>query len=105
MPPTTIDSPFAWRMAAVAFAVGFIVFGIVYSFSVFLDPIMADLKSSRTTTSALYAMPALRSTFWARQPDQLGIGSAHALSRASEHSSWREVSRPPPLSRTSALPT
>ena len=43
-------------MAAVAFAVGFIVFGVVYSFGVFLEPIMADLKSSRSATSALYAI-------------------------------------------------
>ena len=39
-----------------AFAVGFIVFGVVYSFGVFLEPIMADLKSSRSATSALYAI-------------------------------------------------
>lgn len=43
-------------MAAVAFAVGFIVFGIVYSFGVFLEPIMADLGSGRPATSALYAV-------------------------------------------------
>jgi MFS family permease len=43
-------------MAVVAFAVGFIVFGVVYSFGVFLEPIMADLKSSRSATSALYAI-------------------------------------------------
>lgn len=43
-------------MTAVAFAVGFIVFGVVYSFAVFLEPIMADLGSSRSATSALYAI-------------------------------------------------
>jgi MFS family permease len=43
-------------MAAVAFAVGFIVFGVVYSFGVFLEPIMADLGSGRSATSALYAI-------------------------------------------------
>ena len=43
-------------MAAVAFAVGFVVFGVVYSFGVFLEPIMADLGSSRSATSALYAI-------------------------------------------------
>jgi MFS family permease len=43
-------------MAVVAFAVGFIVFGVVYSFGVFLEPIMADLGSSRSATSALYAI-------------------------------------------------
>lgn len=72
MPPTTIDSPFAWRMAAVAFAVGFIVFGVVYSFGVFLDPIMADLKSSRTTTSALYAIAS--SAFYFLGPATGSVG-------------------------------
>ncbi|MGE0769442.1 MAG: MFS transporter [Hyphomicrobiaceae bacterium] len=52
----SLDSNFAWRMAGVAFAVGFIVFGIVYSFGVFLEPIMADLGSGRSPTSALYAI-------------------------------------------------
>jgi MFS family permease len=43
-------------MAAVAFAVGFIVFGVIYSFGVFLEPLMADLASSRSATSGLYAI-------------------------------------------------
>lgn len=51
-----VDSALAWRMAGVAFAVGFIVFGVVYSFGVFLEPLSADLGSSRTATSALYAI-------------------------------------------------
>ena len=72
MPPTTVDSPFAWRMAAVAFAVGFIVFGVIYSFGVFLDPIMADLKSSRSTTSALYAIAS--SAFYFLGPATGSVG-------------------------------
>ena len=72
MPPTTVDSPFAWRMAAVAFAAGFIVFGVVYSFGVFLDPIMADLKSSRSTTSALYAIAS--SAFYFLGPATGSVG-------------------------------
>jgi MFS family permease len=51
-----IDSPLAWRMAGVAFAVGFIVFGVLYSFGVFLEPLMIDLGASRSATSALYAI-------------------------------------------------
>jgi len=43
-------------MAAVAFAVGFIVFGVLYSFGVFLEPLSASLQSGRTATSALYAI-------------------------------------------------
>ena len=56
LPTSSIDSPLAWLMAAVAFAVGFVVFGVVYSFGVFLEPVMADLGSSRSATSALYAI-------------------------------------------------
>jgi MFS family permease len=51
-----VDSPLAWRMAGVAFAVGFIVFGVLYSFGVFLDPLMTDLGASRSAVSALYAI-------------------------------------------------
>jgi MFS family permease len=43
-------------MAAIAFAVGFTVFGVVYSFGVFLEPMMADIQSSRSQTSTLYAI-------------------------------------------------
>ncbi len=51
-----IDTPLAWRMAGVAFATGFIVFGVVYSFSVFLAPLMAEFGASRSATAALYAI-------------------------------------------------
>ena len=51
-----IDSPRAWQMAGVAFVVGFIVFGVLYSFGVFLEPFMTDLGASRSATSALYAI-------------------------------------------------
>lgn len=43
-------------MAAIAFAIGFTVFGVIYSFGVFLEPIMADLGSGRSATSALYVI-------------------------------------------------
>ncbi|MGD9802839.1 MAG: MFS transporter [Hyphomicrobiaceae bacterium] len=56
MTTSSVDSALAWRMAGVAFAVGFIVFGVVYSFGVFLEPIMADLGAGRSATSALYAI-------------------------------------------------
>jgi hypothetical protein len=51
-----IDSPRAWQMAGVAFVVGFIVFGVLYSFGVFLEPFMTDFGASRSATSALYAI-------------------------------------------------
>ena len=59
MPPmaqSPIDTPLAWRMAGVAFATGFIVFGVVYSFSVFLEPLMAEFGGSLSATAALYAI-------------------------------------------------
>jgi MFS family permease len=59
-------------MAGVAFAVGFIVFGVVYSFGVFLEPIMADLGSSRSATSALYAIAS--SAFYFLGPATGSIG-------------------------------
>ena len=72
LPPASVDSPLAWRMAAVAFAVGFIVFGVVYSFGVFLEPIMADLGSNRSATSALYAVAS--SAFYFLGPATGSIG-------------------------------
>jgi MFS family permease len=72
LPAGPVDSPFAWRMAAVAFAVGFIVFGVVYSFGVFLEPMMADLESSRSATSALYAIAS--SAFYFLGPATGSVG-------------------------------
>jgi MFS family permease len=55
----SVDSATAWRMLAAAFVVGFVVFGIVYSFGVFLSPIMVDLGASRAATSSYYAVSSL----------------------------------------------
>lgn len=54
-----LDSPLAWRMVGVAFAASFVAFGIVYSFGVFLKPVMADLNSSNSATSSWYAMASI----------------------------------------------
>ncbi len=70
--PSSIDSSLAWRMAAVAFAVGFTVFGSIYSFGVFLQPIMADLGSSQSATSALYVIAS--SAFYFLGPATGSIG-------------------------------
>ncbi|MGD9801983.1 MAG: MFS transporter [Hyphomicrobiaceae bacterium] len=51
-----VDSPLAWRMAAIAFTVGFVVYGVLYSFGIFLQPLMADFGASRSATSALYGI-------------------------------------------------
>jgi MFS family permease len=59
-------------MAAVAFAVGFTVFGVVYSFGVFLEPMMADLGSGWSGTSALYAISS--SVFYFLGPATGSVG-------------------------------
>lgn len=46
-------------MLGVAFVAGFVVFGVLYSFGVLLEPIMRDLGTSRSATSAFYAISSL----------------------------------------------
>lgn len=46
-------------MAAVAFSGSFVVFGLLYSFGVFLEPIAEDFKATRATTSALFSIANL----------------------------------------------
>ena len=67
-----IDSSHAWRMTGVAFTVGFVVFGVLYSFGVFLEPLMTDLGESRFAVSALYAISS--STFYFLSPVTGWIG-------------------------------
>ncbi len=43
-------------MAGTTFAIGFLVFGTIYSFGVLFAPLMRDLGSSRSETLALYAI-------------------------------------------------
>ncbi len=54
-----LESRRAWFIAAAAFVVGFVVFGIVYSFGVFLQPIMLDLQVGQAATSALFSTTGL----------------------------------------------
>ena len=53
------DSATAWRMAAAASTTGFVVFGIVYSFGVFLQPMTGDLGVGYTAGSGFYAIASL----------------------------------------------
>jgi hypothetical protein len=48
--PGIPDSTLAWRMAAAAFVAGFVVFGIVYSFGVFLEPMTKEFPIGRAAT-------------------------------------------------------
>jgi len=58
--PTKVpDSPRAWLVVAAAFTAGFVVFGITYSFGVFLEPIATEFHVSRAATSALFSITGL----------------------------------------------
>lgn len=46
-------------MVAAAFVVGFVVFGTIYSFGVFLEAIASDFQASRVATSALFSITSL----------------------------------------------
>jgi MFS family permease len=50
------DTPRAWLIVAAAFIAGFVVFGIVYSFGVFFEPMAAEFGADRATTSALFSI-------------------------------------------------
>lgn len=54
-----IDQARAWAMAGAAFVAGFVVFGVIYSFGVFLVPMAADLAAGRAAVSALFSIASL----------------------------------------------
>lgn len=72
------DSGYAWCVVAAAFVAGFVVFGIVYSFGVFLPPIMAEFHASRAAASSYYAIASL--VFY-----MLGPLSGHLADRFGPH--------------------
>jgi MFS family permease len=53
------DSRRAWVMVLVAFLVGFVVFGTLYSFGAFFGPMSTEFKSSRAATSAFFSITGL----------------------------------------------
>jgi len=54
----TLDSAYAWLMAAVAFLTCFVVFGVVYSFGAFFKPMAAEFGASRAHTSVIFSLTA-----------------------------------------------
>jgi MFS family permease len=72
------DSGYAWGTVAAAFVAGFVVFGIVYSFGVFLPPMMAEFHANRAAASAYYAIASL--VFY-----MLGPLSGHIADRFGPH--------------------
>jgi MFS family permease len=54
--PTEVESPRAWLTVMAAFIAGFVVFGITYSFGLFVEPMASELHTSRAATSALFSI-------------------------------------------------
>lgn len=54
-----LNSPWAWPIAWAAFTTGLVVFGVVYSFGIFLQPMMRDLHAGEAATSALFSAVGL----------------------------------------------
>jgi MFS family permease len=54
-----VDSRRAWVMVFVAFAVGFVVFGTIYSFGVFFAPMAAEFRANRAATSAFFSITGM----------------------------------------------
>ena len=53
------DSRRAWVMVLVAFTVGFVVFGTMYSFGAFFAPMAGEFRASRAATSAFFSITGL----------------------------------------------
>src|SRR6185312_15405385 len=53
------DGRRAWAMVGAAFVVGFVVFGVTYSFGAFLKPMGAEFGSGRAATSAFFSITGL----------------------------------------------
>ena len=53
------DSRRAWVMVLVAFTVGFVVFGTMYSFGAFFAPMAVEFRASRAATSAFFSITGL----------------------------------------------
>lgn len=57
--PAGVESRQAWFTVAAAFLAGFVVFGITYSFGVFVPPMTAEFHASRAVASALFSTTGL----------------------------------------------
>jgi MFS family permease len=52
------DSPRAWLIVAAAFLASFVVFGVIYSFGVFLKPMAAEFGANAAGASAFFSITA-----------------------------------------------
>ncbi|HJU11972.1 MAG TPA: MFS transporter, partial [Candidatus Binataceae bacterium] len=53
------DSARAWLMAMAAFFASFVVFGVIYSFGVFLKPMAAEFHANAAKASAFFSFTSL----------------------------------------------
>lgn len=52
------NCPLAWLVVVAAFLASFVVFGVIYSFGVFLRPMAAEFGTSAAATSAFFSITA-----------------------------------------------
>lgn len=71
---TGVESLRAWLTVAAAFLAGFVVFGITYSFGIFVEPMAGEFHASHAVTSAIFSITGL--TFYA-----LGSLTGHLTDR------------------------
>jgi MFS family permease len=55
----SVDSPFAWIVVGSAFFASSVVFGVIYSFGVFLQPMATDFGVDVTATSVFFSATAI----------------------------------------------
>jgi MFS family permease len=55
-PADARDSSRAWSMVVAAFIVGFVVFGVLYSFGAFFGPMAGEFHANRAATSAFFTI-------------------------------------------------
>ncbi len=58
-PGGDLDSRSGWFMVAAAFIAGFVVFGVMYSFGTFFEPMATELHADRAATSAIFSITGL----------------------------------------------
>lgn len=58
LPDPRLDSTKSWLMAGLAFVTCLMVFGVIYSFGAFFNPMANEFNASRATTSTVFAITA-----------------------------------------------
>lgn len=82
-----VDTSRAWLVVAAAFLSSFVVFGVVYSFGVFLQPIATEFHADPTATSAFFSITSViyyaLGAFAGRAADRFGpraiVGAGAAI--------------------------